>query len=170
MDLSTRLQLTRKGEDELKHRTCKLGLKKRSVLILLDKPQSVQYLLGKSVFSQGEVIEEIRALVADQFIAVSMNGALDAAGSGPIAAASGQADHFHLHGGIVISEAKFLLIDFCVDHFGTGSQAFADEISACSKENDLGYCLGKVLAAAQKQCPDQLPKLLSVVKEINETA
>lgn len=170
MDLSTRLQLTRKGEDELKHRTCKLGMKKRSVLILLDKPQSVQYLLGKSVFSQREVIEEVRALITDQFIAVSVNGALHTAGSGPIAAAPGPADHFHLHGGIVISEAKFLLIDFCVDHFGTASQAFVDEISACSKENDLGYCLGKVLAAAQKHCPDRLPKLLSLVREINETA
>ncbi|MDO8789331.1 MAG: hypothetical protein Q7J42_14765 [Sulfuritalea sp.] len=170
MDLSTRLQLTLKGADELKHRTCKLGMKKRSMLILLDKPQSVQYLLGKSVFTQGEVIEEIRALVTEQFIAVSVNGALHAAGAEPTAAAPEPNGHLHLHGGIVISEAKFLLIDFCVDHFGTGSQAFVDEISACGKENDLGYCLGKVMAAAQKRCPDQLPKLLGLVKEINETA
>jgi hypothetical protein len=172
VDLLTSLKITQKGEDEVKRRVYKLSLKKRSVLILLEKPQSIQYILGKSMFPQGEIIEEIRTLITDQFIAVNVDAAPRAAASdpGPGAAAIGPDAIFHLYSGIVISEAKFLLIDFCVDYFGSNSQAFVDQISACSKEQELGLCLAKVLAAAQKQCPDRLPKLLSVVKEINDTA
>ena len=167
MNPATRLQITGKGEDELKRRIYKLGMKKRSVLILLDQPQSIQHVLGKSVFPQREILEEIRALLGDQFIAVSFDGA---AGSGPAPATRGPDAGVGLQGGIILSEAKFLLIDFCVDHFGTRSQTFVDDISACSKEQDLGFCLGQVLAAAQQQCPDRIPALLRVIREINETA
>lgn len=169
MDFATCLQITAKGEDEIRSRTHRLGLKKRSVLLLLDRPQPVQHVLAKSVLPQGEAIEEIRALLAEQFLVVSAGGAPGAAASGAPAAADADS-HFHLHAGIIVSEAKFLLTDFCVDHFGTRSQAFADEIGACSRENELRLCLGKIVAAAQKQCPQRIPDLLRLVTEINATA
>ena len=69
MDFSTSLKITAKGAEEIKSRTHKLGMKKRSVLLLLDKPQMVQYILGKSVFPQAEIMADIHELVADEFIA-----------------------------------------------------------------------------------------------------
>lgn len=170
MDFATSLQLTPKGADEIRSRTHKLGLKKRSVLLLLDRPRPIQYLVGRSVLPQGEMLEEIRTLIGDQFVAVSAGGGANGAEPGQPGSASGVDGSFHLYGGIIVSEAKFLLTDFCVDHFGTQSQAFADEIGACSKENDLRLCLGKIVAAAQKRCPERIPDLLRLVKEINETA
>lgn len=169
MDFSTSLKITPKGAEEIKSRTHKLGMKKRSVLLQLDQPQSIQTIVGKSVFPQAVIMAEIHELITDQFIAAGANGAHHHAVAGPSAAA-GAGNSFHLVGGIIISEAKFLLVDFCVDNFGTQSQAFVDEIRACSKEGELGFCLAKIVTAAKRQCPDRLPALLGLVAEINETA
>jgi len=170
VDFSTLLQITQKGEDELKSRTYKLGMKKRSVLILLETPRPVQYILGKSVLPQGEILEEIRVLVADQFIVANAALARPGATIDPVPATAGADGMVHLHSGIIMSEAKFLLIDFCVDNFGPESQAFVDEISSCTLEQELGYCLTKILAVTQQRCPERIPRLLGVVKEINDTA
>lgn len=170
MDFSTSLKITPKGAEEIKSRTHKLGMKKRSVLLLLDQPQSIQTIVGKSLFPQAEIMAEIHDLITEQFIAAGANGAHHDAVPGPPTAAPGAGGSFHLVGGIIISEAKFLLVDFCVDNFGTQSQAFVDEIRACSKEGELGFCLAKIVTAAKKQCPDRLPALLGLVVEINETA
>lgn len=171
MDFSTSLKITPKGAEEIKSRTHKLGMKKRSVLLLLDQQQSIQYIVGKSVFPQAEIMAEIHELITEQFIAAGANGAHANALPGPAAAApGGSAGSFHLASGIIISEAKFLLVDFCVDNFGTQSQAFVDQIRACSKEGELGFCLAKIVTAAKQQCPDRLPSLLGLVAEINDTA
>ena len=170
MDFSTSLKITAKGAEEIKSRTHKLGMKKRSVLLLLDKPQTVQYILGKSVFPQAEIMADIHELVADEFIAAGANDVPAGAIPGQAAVAAGSDGSFHLASGIIISEAKFLLVDFCVDNFGTQSQAFVDEIRACSREGGLGFCLAKIVATTRQQCPDRLPTLLGLVNQINETA
>lgn len=170
MDFSTSLKITPKGAEEIKSRTHKLGMKKRSVLLLLDQPRSIQYIVGRSVVPQAEIMAEIHALITDQFIAAGANGAHHDAVSGPAAAATGANGSFHLDSGIIISEAKFLLVDFCVDNFGTQAQTYVDAIRACSKESELGFCLAKIVVAAKQQCPDRLPALLGLVCEINETA
>ena len=41
MDSNTSLALTAKGVEEVKHRTCKLSIRKRSVLLLLETPHRV---------------------------------------------------------------------------------------------------------------------------------
>jgi len=170
VDISTSLQITPRGEEEVKRRTYKLNLKKRSLLLLLEKPQPIRYIVAKSLFPAAEVMEEIRALITGQFVAISMDGMRPAAATAPGASAPTADNRLQLESGFIISEAKFLLIDFCVDNFGTQSQGFVDEIGACSKEQALGFCLAKVFAAAQKQCPDRLPLLLDVVRTINDTA
>ena len=71
MDLSTSLHITQKGEDEVRHRAYKLSMKKRSVLILLDKPKPIEHVLAKSVFPQNEIVEEIKALIQDGFISLT---------------------------------------------------------------------------------------------------
>lgn len=172
MDLSASLYITQKGADEVKQRAYKLGMKKRSLLILLDTPKSIQHMLDKSVIPDSEVLEEINALIREGFISVSGEAAAaphsDASLPAQAAAASG--DRIHLEDEIILSEAKFLLTDFAVDSFGTHSQAFVNEIRACKGVKDLRLCLSTIFAVAEKQCPQHLPALLGLVREINETA
>ena len=70
----------------------------------------------------------------------------------------------------ILSEAKYLLVDFCVDSFGTRSQTFADEIGACRSAESFTSCLSKVINETRTHCPDRLAALTGVVRAINETA
>lgn len=172
MNLSASLYITPKGEDEVKRRVYKLDMKKRSLLILLDRPQTIEYLGGKTVLPPEEFNAVIISLIQDGFIATG-NVAVGAAA--PSAAAAGSAQpagnvRIHIDDDVILSEAKFLLTDFCVDSFGTSSQAYVDAIRACKSVNDLRYQLNAILAAAEKQAPAQLPTLIKVIQEINATA
>jgi hypothetical protein len=172
VDLSADLYITQKGVDEVKQRTYKLGMKKRSVLILLDKPKSLAQILGKTVLPDSEVIEEVTALIKDGFI--QTNGAgTPGAKAAPAAtprtyAATGTG--IDVDDEIILSEAKFLLSDFAVDSFGTHSQSVVDAIRACKTVADFRSCLNAIQTAIESNHPDQLPILHKVVAEINETA
>lgn len=162
MDTSTSLSLTRKGEDELKHRVFKLSIRKRSVLVSLETPHTVQHILDRSVFQEDEILDEIRNLLDGGFIALEGS---ELAASGKL-----ERDRFELEEDIVLSEAKYLLIDFCVDSFGTHAQSFANGIRICKTPEALGKYLKTIAEAAGRACPDRLPTLFRIIQEINETA
>jgi len=155
------ISLTPKGLDEAMNRTYKVNVKYRSVLIHLGtKPQSVEHTLHiQSVFEPEEVIEAISSLIREGFVAVH-----EAEAAAPSAA------DLRLQDGIIVAEAKFLLVDFCVNSFGTQSQMFTDEIGKCKNEQSLRVCLKNIYAVTQDSCPDRLPSLLKTVAEINQTA
>lgn len=166
MNLSDTLSLTPKGVDEALNRTYKLNIRHRSVLILLGKPQTVEHVLQKQqqLFNQDEVIQIINELAVEGF--VDING-----GTGARAAVSPAAgSNIQLLDGIIISEAKFLLVDFCVDSFGTQSQTFVNELGGCKNEKNLQLCLKNIYAATEANSPDRLPILLKIIEEINATA
>lgn len=71
MEQSANVQITDKGVDEVAHRKFKLSLKKRSVLIQLATPKTVQTLLQKSVFPEEEITEALQSLVQEGFIEIS---------------------------------------------------------------------------------------------------
>lgn len=162
MDLTTSLSITRKGEDELKHRVYKLSIRKRSVLVSLETPHSVAQVLERTVFQEDEILDEIGALLQEGFIAPE--------GTEHAAQGKHERDRFELDEDIVLSEAKYLLIDFCVDSFGTHAQSFANGIRVCKTPEALGKYLRTIAGAAQKECPDRLPRLYGIIQEINETA
>lgn len=162
MEPSTLLLLTPKGEDELKHRVYKLSIRKRSVLVSLETPHTVEQVLERSVFQEDEILDEIGNLIDSGFVVPE--------GAGARAAAKVAKDRFALDEEIVLSEAKYLLIDFCVDSFGTHAQSFANGIRVCKTPEALGKYLRTIAEAAEKQCPDRLPTLFRIVEEINETA
>jgi len=173
LNLSASLHITPKGQDEIKRRVYKLDMKKRSLLILLDRPQTIEYLTSKTVLPQEEFNAVIIALIQDGFIATgsAATGSSSATGSGrsngePSPAGS----KIHIEDDVILSEAKFLLTNFCVDSFGTESQVFVDTIRACKSVNDLRYHLNTIHAAVEKQYPAQIPTLLGVIQEINATA
>lgn len=169
-NVSPSLQITPKGVDEVQHRVYKLNIRKRSVLILLDKPQTIEQVLHRTVFPEQEIVEEIQTLVRDGFIEMSRGGAQIPAAPAPAPLPPPSAGGFALLDDIIISEAKFQLVDFCVDSFGTRSQAFVDEIRACKNAQEIDLYLRHIVATAEKLCPERLPLLQSLVKEINATA
>ncbi len=166
MDLSTSLHLTAKGIEEVRSRTYKLSIRRRSVLLLLDRPQTFEYVANKTVIPRNEIAEEITALIQDGFL---YSGDIKARDAGAIAAA-GKNDRLLLGEDIILSKARFLLIDFCVDSFGTQSQEFVDEIRASRDVDSIGTCVRRIFSLAEKKHPDKLARLLNLVKEINATA
>lgn len=162
MEASTRLSITAKGEDELKHRLYKLSIRKRSVLVSVEKPHTVAQVVERSVFQEDEILDEIRALENEGFVV--FEGA-----EASTRKAARQRGRFELNDDIVLSEAKYLLIDFCVDSFGTHAQTLADGIRICKTPESLAKSLQAIAGAAEKQCPDRLPALFKIIQEINET-
>ena len=154
MDPNTSLALTEKGIDEVKRRTYKLSIRKRSVLLLLETPHRVDHLLQKTVLQPEEFGNEIEGLIHDGFVHV-VGGAPPAAPATapqaapaapprpaqpqysadpfaalapplPKAAPAAEAPVGNVHNeafilleDFILSEAKYLLVDFCVDSFGT---------------------------------------------------
>jgi hypothetical protein len=163
MNLSAELSLTTKGLSEVLDRVYKRNIRQRSVLILLASPQTVDFILKKQqgLFPAEETIEIINDLARDGFIDIS-GGYLP-----PRKATPTEAVQIQLLNDIVISEAQFLLADFCVDSFGTRSQPFVDEINKCGNANSLQLCLKRIHAATQVECPEQLPVLHKIIAEIN---
>jgi hypothetical protein len=181
LNLSANLHITPKGEDEIKRRVYKLDMKKRSLLILLDKPRTIDYLTRKTILRLEEFLAEINSLIQDGFVSpegsatAHISTPAPAPKSAPSPAICGASPatsgaQIQVSGDIVISEAKFLLTNFCVDGFGTQSQAFVDAIRACKNAQDIWLQSNAIFAAAKEICPNQLPNLLNVIKEINATA
>ena len=165
MDLSANLSLTPKGVDEALNRTYKINIRLRSVLILLGKPQTIEYVLQKQqLLDREEVISIITQLVTEGFVDAE-GGVIPRA-----TRASAPGGNIQLLEGIVISEAKFLLVDFCVDSFGTQSQTFVDELAGCRNEKNLQLCLKNIYAAIEMHSPDRLPVLVKIIGVINATA
>jgi hypothetical protein len=172
LNLSASLHITPKGADEIKRRVYKLDMKKRSLLILLDSPQTIEYLISKTVLPQDEFNTVIAVLIQEGFVATgsapvssSSSGAIRSHSLPPTAGTT-----IHIEDDVILSEAKFLLTDFCVDSFGTESQVFVDTIRACKNVNDLRHHLNTIRAATEKHCPAQIPALLGAIREINATA
>jgi hypothetical protein len=165
MKLSASLSLTPKGVDEALNRVNKINARQRSVLILLATPQTVEHVIGKreALFTHDEILEVIVELVDGGFISVAGEPA-----ARPVVSASGEI--IRIVDDIIISEAKFLLVDFCVDSFGTQSQKFVDQIGACKNEKNLQLCLKNIYAITEIKSPERLPALMNVIAEINKTA
>jgi hypothetical protein len=165
VDLNDGVSISPKGTEEVKSRVYKVGMRKRSVLILLETPRTMEYLISKSVLPRPELILEIEALFQEGFIFLGST-VVQPSASAPKAVQSDMS----LKSGIVLSEAKFLMIDFWVDSFGTEAEEFTQEVGACENSVDLNVCLRKLIDSLGKNCPDRLPMVGNMIREINETA
>lgn len=169
------LILTAKGSEELRTRTYKLDVKARNILFLIDKgAKTADAVLQKTIFPREEVLERISALIDGLFVAIAGSGApaaaanRGAANTTPTAAAS--SSHLSLLPDISLTEGRFSLSDFCLDHFGVRGQAMTDTLSRCDDVTSLQAALNTIVSEVHKLCPDQLPALIARVREINETA
>ncbi len=166
LSFSASLSLTPKGREEALHKVLNINERLRNVLIQLVAPQTVEQIINKRTGSsnQAEVVQCIIELINGGFVAKD-GGTID---SHDITSAS--SGIVQLANGFVLSEAKFLLVDFCVDSFGTQAQTYIDQIEECKDPTGLQLCLKNIHAATQSKCPDLLPALMKVIAEINKTA
>ncbi len=165
MDLKDSVSISPKGAEEVKSRAYKLSMRKRSVLILLETPRTLEYVIGKSVLPRPELFLEIESLFQEGFILLGGAVAQPSA-SAPKAVRNDTG----LKSDVVLSEAKFLMIDFWVDSFGTEAEEFTQEVGACENSVDLNLCLRKLIESLEKNCPHRLPMVGKMIQEINETA
>jgi hypothetical protein len=164
MNLSASLSLTPKGVDEVSNRVCRLGVRQRSILLLLGKPQTLEDIFKKlQIFDTEEIMGVINNLTNEGFVEIG-------GGTMPGATAPASVGIIELLEGIIISEAKFLLVDFCVDSFGTRSAKFVDELGGCKNEKHLQTCLKNIYMATVEHCPDRMAVLLKIIADINATA
>ncbi|MDD3610426.1 MAG: hypothetical protein PHI49_11830 [Halothiobacillaceae bacterium] len=184
------LRITAKGEEELKHRTYRLDSRKRSLLILLVKPRPIADLQQKTVLPAGDFYSEIGALI-DQGFVISGDASRPAAASTPSrdgrsalatestvhsSHSAGNVDQvlspddIHIEDGIILSEAKFLLTDYCVDCFGTSSEVFLEEIRACHNVAAFRACFSRIVMQSAQHCPASAYRLRELAIEINGTA
>jgi hypothetical protein len=229
----TQFVLTLKGTEELAQRTYRLDVKVRNILFLIQKgTPTVEAILQNSIFPREEVVEKLRGLLRDQFVALegaatspsdpptappqraagratairnsdfpptrpvtidvterpgtidmsSIPGTLNssirpgtvgltsivirAAQNGSFAAPS--SEYPMLDAGISVSQARFVLCDFCLDQFGMKAQTFIDAINATADVGGLQEVLDRITREVRKQRRENMPALLSRVREINE--
>ena len=166
LSLSASLSLTQKGKEEALRKVHNINERLRNVLIQLVTPQTVEQIINTRAGNnnQAGIIQLIIELINEGFIAKD-GGAI----ASPVVT-SGSGGIVQVADGFVLSEAKFLLVDFCVDSFGTQAQAFIDQIDKCKDPTSLQLCLKNIHAATQSECPNRLPALMKAIAEINKTA
>jgi hypothetical protein len=192
--------LTLKGVEELSTRTYRLDVRLRNILFLVQKGSATfEAILQNSIFPQEEVLERVRGLINDKFIALTPAGVpTPAAPTVPAGAAAAPntvapaaapslaatqttsglraptrigGDAFPaLEAGISLSQARFVLCDFCLDEFGAGAPEKTERINAATALGTLQRALDDIyeeLRAAKRQ--EAIAQLADRVKEINDT-
>ena len=71
---------------------------------------------------------------------------------------------------IILSEARFLLTNFCVDIFGTGAPDLLDMLEAAHSVGDMLHCLRSIAERTISEYADSMNLLHDTVAEINRTA
>lgn len=197
--------LTLKGAEELAARSYRLDVKLRNILFLIQKGSaSFDTILQNSIFPREEVLERVRGLINDKFIALTpAEGVAAAAAAATAPAPSGHATGAHtapaggapptlaagitangqwtvtrkpedgcpmLDPGVSISQARFVLCDFCLDEFGTDSGEKTDAVNAAKGVTALQRVLDEIyeeLRGARHR--DALATLAERVQDINDT-
>ena len=163
---SASLSLTSKGVEEALGQVHKINERMRSVLILLGTPQTVEQVVNKKIGSlnQSAIIQLIIELINGGFVAKDGGTIADRVAVSSSGEVAQVVDEF------VLSEAKFLLIDFCVDSFEAQAQTYIDQVEKCSNQASLKVCLKNIHEVIKRECKDRLPELMHVIAEINKTA
>jgi len=194
--LPTHFVLTLKGTEELAMRTYRLDVRVRNILFLIQKgTPTVEAILQNSIFPRDEVVEKLRGLLREQFVALGGAPSPAPAASGASArpesletpsrpstiqipapetigasfARTTSSSFPTLDPGVSISQARFVLCDFCLDQFGTKAQPLIDAIDGSIDVPELQHVLDSVTTEIRKHRKEQLPALMARVQEINQT-
>jgi hypothetical protein len=165
--------LTPKGMEELRGRSPKLDANARSLLSLIDQGTTVaESILQRSKFTRDQVIEGLRSLLSNGFIATSMNdGTVHAPpdATPAVSVADSVSERLRLKPGISPSQARFALSNFCLDQFGRNGQDLAEAVGFCTDVPSLQLALDNIRTEVKKLFPERRAALVACVREINET-
>jgi hypothetical protein len=181
--------LTLKGSEELTSRTYHLDVKLRNILFLIQKGSATfESILQNSIFPADEVVERVRSLINEKFIALSGHAppaepVRAAPAAAPVAdAAAGPTTGLRaptripaqsfpsLDPGASPSQARFILCDFCLDLYGTKGQERIDAINGASGIGALQRLLDDVYEDLRARgARDAIAALAGRVNEINES-
>jgi hypothetical protein len=75
----------------------------------------------------------------------------------------------HLGSDISVSQARFALSDFCLNHFGIRGQDLVETLNRCGDVAALQLVLTRIRDEVLNRCRDRLPALIDCVREFNET-
>lgn len=162
------VSLTPKGVEEIKTRAFRLNIRRRSILLLLEQPRSSEAIAERSPLAVSDLNAELAALSAEGFVHIA--GQAAAAWHPPPVPVASTAGGLVIHDGIVQSEARFLLVNFCVDTFGPGAQPFVTALEECRSTAQFASCTRQISEHVKQRYPQQLAAFVQVVQEVNATA
>jgi hypothetical protein len=163
------LILTAKGTEELRRHAFQLDVTARNILSLIEQGcKTSDAILQRSMFPHNSVVDGLRRLLTNKFVAIADDEPTSRSGGGADSARAARRE-LRLNFGISPSQARFALSNFCMDEFGTDGQYLVDAVSLCTDVMSLQEVLNSIRAEVAERFADRLPALVVCVREINET-
>ena len=163
------LILTAKGTEELRQHAFQLDVTARNILSLIEQGcKTSDAILQRSMFPHNSVVDGLRRLLTNKFIAIADDEPASRSGGAADPARAARRE-LRLNFGISPSQARFALSNFCMDEFGTDGQYLVDAVSLCTDVMSLQEVLNSIRAEVAERFADRLPALIVCVREINET-
>jgi hypothetical protein len=163
------LVLTSKGTEELRNHAFQLDVSARNILSLIEQGcKTSDAILQRSMFPHNTVVDSLRRLLTNKFVAFADDESGSRAGGPAGATRPGRRD-LRLNFGISPSQARFALSNFCMDEFGTEGQFLVDAVSLCTDIMSLQEVLNSIRSEIEEQLPGRMPALITCVRELNDT-
>jgi hypothetical protein len=163
------LVLTSKGTEELRNHAFQLDVSARNILSLIEQGcKSSDAILQRSMFPHNTVVDGLRRLLTNKFVAFAEDEAAPRAAGSQNTARPGRRD-LRLNFGISPSQARFALANFCMDEFGTEGQFLVDAVGLCTDIMSLQEVLNSIRSDIEERLPARMPALVACVRELNET-
>jgi hypothetical protein len=163
------LILPAKGTEELRNHASQLDASARNILSLIEQGcKTTDAVLQRSMFPHNSVVDGLRRLLTNKFVAMADDEPASRAGGAADSARAGRRD-LRFKFGISPSQARFALSNFCMDEFGTDCQYLVDAVSLCNDVMSLQEVLNSIRAEVDERLASRLPALTACVREINET-
>jgi hypothetical protein len=163
------LILTAKGTEELREHAFQLDVSARNILSLIEQGcKTTDAILQRSMFPRNTVVEGLRRLLTNKFVAVADDESGPRSGGASDSGRVGRRE-LRLKIGISPSQARFALSNFCMDEFGTDGKYLVDAVSLCTDIMSLQEVLNSIRAEVDERFAARLPALAACVREINET-
>src|ERR1700761_7705358 len=163
------LVLTSKGTEELRNHAFQLDVSSRNILSLIEQGcKTSDAILKRSMFPHNTVVDSLRRLLTNKFVAFAEDESAPRAGGSQSATRPGRRD-LRLNFGISPSQVRFTLSNFCMDEFGTDGQFLVDAVSLCSDIMSLQEVLNSIRAEIEEQLPARMPALIACIRELNDT-
>ena len=162
------LILTSKGIEELRNHAFQLDVSARNILSLIEQGcKTSDAILQRSMFPHNTVVDSLRRLLTNKFVAFTEDEAAPRAGNSS-SARPGRRD-LRLNFGIAPSQARFALSNFCMDEFGTDGQFLVDAVSLCTDIMSLQEVLNSIRSEVEESLPGRMPALIACIRELNDT-